>query len=178
MSRRRSGHHPSCRAKYRSFRAERWPACLFSRAQHARRCSGGFARAQKLPGLNGARAPAGLSLRDATQRKEAQHKNWSNAKQFARTSAVLEKEDGLARQLSTRQMAMIAIGGAIGTGLFLGSSLAVRTACPAVIVSYPLGAGIALLLMGALSEMAVAHPTAGSFGVYAELYVNRWAGYA
>jgi amino acid transporter, AAT family len=102
----------------------------------------------------------------------------SNAKQFARTSAVLEKEDGLARQLSTRQMAMIAIGGAIGTGLFLGSSLAVRTAGPAVIVSYLLGAGIALLLMGALSEMAVAHPTAGSFGVYAELYVNRWAGYA
>ena len=32
--------------------------------------------------------------------------------------------------------------------------------------------------MGALSEMAVAHPTAGSFGVYAELYLNRWAGFA
>ncbi len=75
-------------------------------------------------------------------------------------------------------MAMIAIGGAIGTGLFLGSSLAVRTAGPAVIVSYLLGAVMALLLMGALSEMAVAHPTAGSFGVYAELYLNRWAGFA
>ncbi len=36
---------------------------------------------------------------------------------------------------------------------------------------------MALLLMGALSEMAVAHPTAGSFGVYAELYLNRWAGF-
>src|ERR1700758_4566030 len=92
--------------------------------------------------------------------------------------AVLEKEHGLARQLSTRQMAMIAIGGAIGTGLFLGSSLAVRTAGPAVIVSFLLGAGIALLLMGALSEMAVAHPTAGSFGVYAEIYVSPWAGFA
>src|SRR5579864_6585243 len=74
-------------------------------------------------------------------------------------------------------MTMIAIGGAIGTGLFLGSSLAVHTAGPAVIVSYLLGAVMALLLMGALSEMAVAHPTAGSFGVYAELYVNRWAGF-
>lgn len=74
-------------------------------------------------------------------------------------------------------MAMIAIGGAIGTGLFLGSSLALHTAGPAVLISFVIGAGIALLLMGALSEMAVAHPTAGSFGVYAELYVNRWAGF-
>lgn len=74
-------------------------------------------------------------------------------------------------------MAMIAIGGAIGTGLFLGSSLAVHIAGPAVIVSYLIGACMALLLMGALSEMAVAHPTAGSFGVYAELYLNRWAGF-
>jgi len=93
-------------------------------------------------------------------------------------SAALIKEAGLARQLSTRQMAMIAIGGAIGTGLFLGSALAVRLAGPAVILSYLLGAGIALLLMGTLSEMAVAHPTAGSFGVYAELYVSRWSGFA
>ena len=75
-------------------------------------------------------------------------------------------------------MAMIAIGGAIGTGLFLGSSLALHTAGPAVLISFVLGALIALLLMGALSEMAVAHPTAGSFGVYAELYVNRWSGFA
>lgn len=72
---------------------------------------------------------------------------------------------------------MIAIGGAIGTGLFLGSALAVRLAGPAVILTYMIGAVVALLLMGALSEMAVAHPTAGSFGVYAELYLNRWAGF-
>ncbi|MGH9580600.1 MAG: amino acid permease, partial [Terriglobales bacterium] len=90
---------------------------------------------------------------------------------------ILENEAGLARQLSTRQLAMIAIGGAIGTGLFLGSALAVRLAGPAVILTYMLGAGVALLLMGALAEMAVAHPTAGSFGVYAEIYVSRWAGF-
>jgi AAT family amino acid transporter len=93
-------------------------------------------------------------------------------------AAILSREEGLKRELSTRQMTMIAIGGAIGTGLFLGSSLAVHTAGPAVLVSYLIGAGIALLLMGVLSEMAVAHPTAGSFGVYAELYVSRWAGFA
>ncbi|MGA2597924.1 MAG: amino acid permease [Bryobacteraceae bacterium] len=91
--------------------------------------------------------------------------------------AEIEKGEQLSRQLSSGQLAMIAIGGAIGTGLFLGSSLAVRIAGPGVIVSYLIGAALALLFMSALSEMAVAHPTAGSFGVYAELYVNPWAGF-
>lgn len=91
--------------------------------------------------------------------------------------SALAREQGLSRQLTSRQMSMIAIGGAIGTGLFLGSSLAVRVAGPAVILSYVIGAGIALLIMGALAEMAVAHPTAGSFGLYAEMYVSRWAGF-
>ena len=89
----------------------------------------------------------------------------------------IEQGEQLSRQLSIGQLSMIAIGGAIGTGLFLGSSLAVRMAGPGVIVSYLIGAVIALLFMGALSEMAVAHPTAGSFGVYAELYLNPWAGF-
>jgi len=53
----------------------------------------------------------------------------------------------------------------------------VRVAGPGVIFSYLIGAVIALLFMGALSEMAVAHPTAGSFGVYAELYLNAWSGF-
>ena len=90
----------------------------------------------------------------------------------------IEAGEALSRQLSAGQLGMIAIGGAIGTGLFLGSALAVRIAGPGVIVSYLIGAVIALLFMGALSEMAVAHPTAGSFGVYAELYLNPWAGFA
>ncbi len=89
----------------------------------------------------------------------------------------IEKGEQLSRQLTSGQLAMIAIGGAIGTGLFLGSSLAVHTAGPGVIFSYAIGAVVTLLLMGALSEMAVAHPTAGSFGVYAEMYLSRWAGF-
>ena len=72
---------------------------------------------------------------------------------------------------------MIALGGAIGTGLFLGSGLSVRLAGPGVILSYAAGAAIALALMGALAEMAVAHPVAGSFGVYAEMYLHPWAGF-
>jgi AAT family amino acid transporter len=73
---------------------------------------------------------------------------------------------------------MLAIGGAIGTGLFLGSGLSVASAGPGVILSYLLGAGIALLLGFALTEMCVAHPAAGSFGVYAEMYLSPFAGYA
>jgi L-asparagine transporter-like permease len=93
-----------------------------------------------------------------------------------REQAILN-EQGLARQLSEGQLSMIAIGGAIGTGLFLGSALAVRAAGPGVILSYVFASGIALLLMYCLSEMAVAHPTAGSFGVYADLYISPWAGF-
>ena len=90
---------------------------------------------------------------------------------------VIEQGEQLSRQLTSGQLSMIAIGGAIGTGLFLGSSLAIHVAGPGVIFSYLIGAFIALLFMGALSEMAVAHPTAGSFGVYAEQYINPWAGF-
>jgi amino acid transporter, AAT family len=73
---------------------------------------------------------------------------------------------------------MIAIGGAIGTGLFLGSAISVKLAGPAVILSYMAAGAIALCLMWALGEMTVAHPVAGSFGVYAEMYVHPWAGFA
>jgi amino acid transporter, AAT family len=74
-------------------------------------------------------------------------------------------------------MTMIAMGGAIGTGLFLGSGMAVGEAGPGVILSYVLGVGLCLIMMYALAEMAVVHPTAGSFGVYAETYLNPWTGF-
>ncbi|KAA0966279.1 amino acid permease [Sporosarcina sp. ANT_H38] len=90
---------------------------------------------------------------------------------------IIEREKGLKRSLTTPQLTMIAIGGAIGTGLFLGSGLAIGLAGPSVIVSYAIGAMIALLLMGCLAEMAVAHPITGSFGAYAERYINPWAGF-
>lgn len=71
----------------------------------------------------------------------------------------------------------MAIGGAIGVGLFLGSGVTIRLAGPAVILSYLLGAGIALIMSYVLAEMAVVHPVAGAFGVYAETYLNPWAGF-
>jgi L-asparagine transporter-like permease len=87
-------------------------------------------------------------------------------------------EQVLSRQLSSVQQTMMAIGGAFGTGLFLASGLAVHVAGPAIIVSDLLVAGISLLLGRALTEMAVAHPTAGAFGVYAGMYLSPFAGYA
>src|SRR5438270_10111413 len=93
-------------------------------------------------------------------------------------AAILEGEAGLHRNLTPRQLSMIAVGGAIGTGLFLGSALSVKVAGPGVILSYIGAAGIALALMWALGEMAIAHPVAGSFGVHAEMYLHPWAGFA
>ena len=72
---------------------------------------------------------------------------------------------------------MIAIGGAIGVGLFLGSSVTIDLAGPGVIVSYLLGALIAIVMAYSLAEMAVVHPVAGSFGIYAETYLSPWAGF-
>jgi len=84
----------------------------------------------------------------------------------------------LQRRLTQRQLTMLAIGGAIGVGLFLGSSVTIRLAGPGVIVSYLLSALIAMIVAYALAEMAVVHPVAGSFGVYAETYLNGWAGFS
>lgn len=88
-----------------------------------------------------------------------------------------EQEKGLKRELKTSQLTMIAMGCAIGTGLFLGSGLAIKTAGPSVLLSYAVGAFIVLLLMGCLAEMTVAHPTSGSFGTIAEKYIHPMAGY-
>src|ERR1041384_6776067 len=70
----------------------------------------------------------------------------------------VRNEQVLERQLSSVQQTMLAIGGAIGTGLFLSTRLSVSSAGPAIIVSYVIVAGISLLLGRAVSEMAVAHP--------------------
>ncbi len=86
--------------------------------------------------------------------------------------------EGLQRRLGQRQLTMMAIGGAIGVGLFLGSRVTIGLAGPAVILSYLLGAGIALIMSYVLTEMAVVHPVAGAFGVYAEKYLNPWAGFS
>ncbi len=91
---------------------------------------------------------------------------------------AVKEEQVLTRVLTSGQQVMIAIGGAIGTGLFLASGASVPAAGPGVIFSTLFVAGISLLLGAALTEMCVAHPAAGSFGLYAEMYLSPFAGYA
>ena len=86
-------------------------------------------------------------------------------------------KSGLQRRLGSRQIAMIGLGGAIGTGLFLGSSLAISQAGPATIIAYVVCALVALVIAWALAEMVVVHPDAGAFGAVAQRYVGPFAGF-
>jgi AAT family amino acid transporter len=87
------------------------------------------------------------------------------------------EERGLRPQLSAGQMAMVGVGGSIGTGLLLGSAAALEIAGPGVILSFILAAFITLTVALALGELSSMHPAAGSFGVYGDLYLNQWAGF-
>jgi amino acid transporter, AAT family len=95
-----------------------------------------------------------------------------------KSADVVGREAGLQRTLNARQATMIGLGCTIGTGLFLGSAIAVKLAGPAVLLSFLGGAFVALTVMWALAEMSVAHPTAGAFGLHAEMYLHPWAGFA
>jgi amino acid transporter, AAT family len=87
------------------------------------------------------------------------------------------QEGGLRHQLSAGQMAMVAVGGSIGTGLLLGSAAAMELAGPAVILSFVLAGFISWTVTMALGELSSLHPGAGSFGLYADVYLNPWAGF-
>ncbi|MCI2423550.1 amino acid permease [Saccharopolyspora sp. K220] len=87
------------------------------------------------------------------------------------------RQSGLRRDLSGRQVGMIAIGGAIGTGLFLGSGLAISIAGPAVILAYAVAAFAVLALAYALAEMVVVHPEAGGFGAIIQRCLGGLAGF-
>jgi amino acid transporter, AAT family len=89
-----------------------------------------------------------------------------------------ESSPELKRRLTQRQLTMMTIGGAIGVGLFLGSSVTIRLAGPGVILAYLFCAVITLIVAYSIAEMAVVHPVAGSFGVYAQTYLNEWSGFA
>jgi GABA permease len=92
-------------------------------------------------------------------------------------SSSTELRSDLARSLKTRHMTMIAIGGAIGAGLFVGSGAVIQTAGPAAIVSYCLAGALVLCSLRMLGEMVVAKPKAGSFADYARIGIGPWAGF-
>lgn len=83
----------------------------------------------------------------------------------------------LSRGLSARHIRFMALGSAIGTGLFYGSSAAIQKAGPAVLLAYIVGGAAVFMVMRALGEMAVRHPVSGSFGQYASKYLGPRAGF-
>lgn len=83
----------------------------------------------------------------------------------------------LGKTLRSRHVAMIAIGGIIGAGLFVGSSTSIATVGPAVILSYGLSGLVILFIMRMLSEMATAVPGVGSFTEFTRLGLGDWAGF-
>ncbi len=75
--------------------------------------------------------------------------------------------DTLKRGLKNRHIQLIALGGAIGTGLFLGSASVIQSAGPGIILGYAIAGFIAFLIMRQLGEMVVEEPVAGSFSHFA-----------
>lgn len=86
--------------------------------------------------------------------------------------------DRLKRGLKNRHIQLIALGGAIGTGLFLGSASVIQSAGPGIILGYAIAGFIAFLIMRQLGEMVVEEPVAGSFSHFAYKYWGGFAGFA
>ncbi|WP_346826173.1 amino acid permease [Serratia inhibens] len=89
-----------------------------------------------------------------------------------------QQGDQLKRGLKNRHIQLIALGGAIGTGLFLGIAQTIKMAGPSVILGYAIGGFIAFLIMRQLGEMVVEEPVAGSFSHFAYKYWGNFAGFA
>ncbi|TXR51799.1 amino acid permease [Quadrisphaera setariae] len=85
---------------------------------------------------------------------------------------------GLQKGLSQRHLTMIAIGGVIGAGLFVGSGEVIRTTGPGAFLTYALTGVLVILVMRMLGEMATANPGTGSFSDYARSALGNWAGFS
>ncbi len=86
-------------------------------------------------------------------------------------------DTGLRRGLNARHIRFMALGSAIGTGLFYGSASAIQMAGPAVLLAYLVAGAAVYMVMRALGEMAVHEPVSGSFGHYASSYLGPLAGF-
>ncbi|HTM84061.1 MAG TPA: amino acid permease, partial [Mycobacterium sp.] len=84
----------------------------------------------------------------------------------------------LKRALSQRQLRMIAIGGVIGAGLFVGSGVVIGNTGPGAFITYALAGVLIIMVMRMLAEMAVANPSTGSFADYARNAMGNWAGFS
>ncbi|WP_408953640.1 amino acid permease [Lysobacter sp. Hz 25] len=96
----------------------------------------------------------------------------------ARTATLMNgaAASQLGHALKSRQLVMMGLGSAIGAGLFLGSGVGIRSAGPAVLLSYLIAGALVIIVMRALGEMAAARPTSGAFSVYAADAMGPTAG--
>lgn len=85
---------------------------------------------------------------------------------------------GLKKALSQRQLRMIAIGGVIGAGLFVGSGVVMGKTGPGAFITYALSGVLIIMVMRMLAEMAVANPSTGSFADYSRDALGHWAGFS
>jgi GABA permease len=88
---------------------------------------------------------------------------------------MVEDRGGLQSGLKRRHVTMIALGGVIGAGLFVGSGAVINQTGPAAVISYLAAGALVILVMRMLGEMAVAYPSTGSFADYAGLALGNWA---
>jgi amino acid transporter, AAT family len=88
-----------------------------------------------------------------------------------------QAESHLARNLRNRHVQLIALGGTIGVGLFLGSAQAIHNAGPALLLSYAVGGIAIFFIMRALGELLTYRPVAGSFAAYADEFCGPFAGF-
>ena len=93
-------------------------------------------------------------------------------------AAQAESDEGYQRGLGARQIQMIAIGGAIGTGLFLGAGKGISKAGPSLILAYAVAGVVIFCIMRALGELLMYRPVSGSFSEYAREFIGPFAGFA
>ncbi|RAJ69094.1 AAT family amino acid transporter [Streptomyces sp. Amel2xB2] len=87
-------------------------------------------------------------------------------------------EEGYERGLGSRQVQMIAIGGAIGVGLFMGAGANIAKAGPSIVLMYALAGAVVFLIMRALGELLLYRPVSGSFAEYAREFLGPFFGFA
>ena len=92
--------------------------------------------------------------------------------------AAMNAAPGLQKRLNQRQLNMIAIGGSTGAGLFIGSSVVLRTTGPGGFLTYAVTVVLIILVMQMLGEMATASPSTGSFAGLARKALGGWAGFS
>lgn len=93
------------------------------------------------------------------------------------TSGTPDTDASLSHGLKQRHLSMIALGGVIGAGLFVGSGAGIAAAGPSIVIAYAVSGLLVMLVMRMLGEMSAAYPSSGSFSAHAERAIGPWAGF-